>query len=626
MQKLNWLQKFVLRVVAPPKDPKKHTPFEDDDPGRHSLFKEINALRRKDPADDEAAEKAKYTDGPMGQLATSKPFEFTTLGMICFNALAIGYDADYSSTNHKPDNLLEGPIGFIIIENMFCAYFTMEIGVRFLAAKSKCGCFCDSWFVFDCVLVSMMILETWIMPFLGTGGPLAQLSIFRLLRLLRITRISKLMRAVPQIMVIIKGMVAATRTVTCVGALLMLVLYTFCILFTDAYHEQNLPDVEEPEIEAMFGTMGKSMFSLFIMGAVLDDVTVAATAIRITENYWMLAAFIVFILISSFMMLNMLIGILVEVVGATAEGEREKAITTNVREAIGEIFTNMDKDNNHAISRSEFLEMRKDKRVMDALSDLDILSSHFKLYAELFFKKEDGNGEVPSLTFDELVNMILRLRPGSFVSALDFAAFAKTITGIHDRVKDRVLSLERLCRELARETDDDDVLQMSRQVVYTGETTGDTPRHFNHSTSSPEVGPDTSVLGPPPLPTLMDSCPKPAGPVDPISAFGFERVAPSRAGPPPLNPAVLSGTDRERLDRTASTAIVEELQRRLLMNADLDKIGAASPQMSPAAMMGESRKDLQNHLPAASEHNVEAFMTLGVPQDDADSDSGTVYV
>ena len=30
---------------------------------------------------------------------------------------------------------------------------------------------------------------------------------------------------------------------------------------------------------------------------------------------------------------NMLIGILVEVVGATAEGEREKAIETNVREA-----------------------------------------------------------------------------------------------------------------------------------------------------------------------------------------------------------------------------------------------------------------------------------------------------
>lgn len=88
---------------------------------------------------------------------------------------------------------------------------------------------------------------------------------------------------------------------------------------------------------------------------------------------------------------------------------------------------------------------------MDALGELNITGMHFHLYAELFFRQElqeNGTTVTPSLTYDKLVGMILRLRPGSFVSALDFAAFAKSITGIHDRVKDRVVFFGELVRRM----------------------------------------------------------------------------------------------------------------------------------------------------------------------------------
>jgi len=199
------------------------------------------------------------------------------------------------------------------------------------------------------------------------------------------------MRAIPQMMVIIKGMIAATRTVCCTGALMVLVMYTFSILFTDSFHEKEWPDGEEaPKTEDMFGTLGKSMFSLFIMGAILDDVTACSNVIRESGNVWMMVAFVIFILISSFMMLNMLIGILVEVVSATAEGEREKSIETNVREAIGSIFKNLDQDSNKEICREEFMAMRSNQNVMEALSELDIVKTHFHLYAELFFQTAGG--------------------------------------------------------------------------------------------------------------------------------------------------------------------------------------------------------------------------------------------
>merc|ERR1719331_3008966 len=127
----------------------------------------------------------------------------------------------------------------------------------------------------------MMIVETWILPLVSNGSPFAQLSILRLLRLLRITRMARLMRAVPEMMVIIKGMIAATRTVLCTGVLLLLVLYTFCILFTNEYHQGKVTDDDvETNYEYMFGSMGNSMFTLFIMGTILDDVTQATNAIR----------------------------------------------------------------------------------------------------------------------------------------------------------------------------------------------------------------------------------------------------------------------------------------------------------------------------------------------------------
>merc|ERR1719491_2045693 len=385
---------------------------------------------------------------------------------------------------------------------------------------------------------------------------------------------ARLMRAVPEMMVIIKGMVASTRTVVITGALMTLVLYTFCILFTDAYHErERAEDVEEPEIEAMFGTMGKSMFSLFIYATILDDVTQATNAIRASENWWMLTAFMFVILISSFMMLNMLIGVLVEVVGATAEGEREKAIESNIREAIGHIFSNMDQDSNKEISRGEFLAMRKHKAVMDALGELDIHSAHFNLYAELLFRpseEQESGGVVPGISYEKLVSMILRLRPGSFVSALDFAAFAKSITGIHDRVKERIIGLENLCEEMTR------------------------PLGNGALVGPPDVG---HVLPLPSLPIWDDR--EPGSPYDQISSVNGEslhnQVCAFDGGSPQLSPKLrfsdqlfplpplaqeLSLHDTERMERTCSMEIVEELQRRLGI-ADLEKTGV------PYSMMDE---------------------------------------
>jgi hypothetical protein len=152
--------------------------------------------------------------------------------MIILNALQIGWDADYSARWEVPANLYDGPWYFIVAENIFAVYFTNEVMIRFLAYRYKCWCLKDRWFVFDASLVAMMVWETWIMPFIGAGEGLGQLSVLRLLRLLRITRIAKLMRAFPQLLMIVKGITAATRAVAWTAFLLVIITFTCSIIFT----------------------------------------------------------------------------------------------------------------------------------------------------------------------------------------------------------------------------------------------------------------------------------------------------------------------------------------------------------------------------------------------------------
>eukprot|EP00439_Symbiodinium_sp_Y106_P066019 s1506_g10.t1 len=277
------------------------------------IFEAVNDLKHSTSKPSNGKEQ-KFADNVFGRIAGHRYFEGATMAVILVNAVCIGIDADYSATNDRPAKLHEGPAFFIVTEVFFAVFFTTELVVRFLAFKRKCLCFCDFWFLFDFLLVAMMDVETFILPLIASeGGPLGILSTLRLLRLLRVSRMAKLMRTFPELMLIVKGLAAAVRAVSWTLALLMMILFVWSIIFTSIYHQGTKTDEEVADgIGSLFGNMSKSAFSLIIMGTLLDDVTYCCNMIRESGQIFMLAVFIVFIVISSFMMLNMLLGILVE--------------------------------------------------------------------------------------------------------------------------------------------------------------------------------------------------------------------------------------------------------------------------------------------------------------------------
>ena len=100
------------------------------------------------------------------------------------------------------------------MEHAMCSYFTVEIIIRTIAFQSKLMALTDTWFVFDLCLVSMMVIETWIMTaIIEVAGSLddanlkngSVLRLFRLMRLARMARLVRLIRAIPELMILIKG-------------------------------------------------------------------------------------------------------------------------------------------------------------------------------------------------------------------------------------------------------------------------------------------------------------------------------------------------------------------------------------------------------------------------------------
>jgi len=187
------------------------------------------------------------------------------------------------------------------------------------------------------------------------------------------------------------------------------------------------------------------MLTLLIQGTILDDVTAASDAIRKQDNYeWMEAVFILYILLNSFMMLNMLVGILVEVVGNTKEAETERIARANARDAIMTIFKSMDSDGSGKITQEEFKGMKKDEGIMQAFAELDIKAKQFDMYGQLLFGTKDKDGGTPEMSFKTLLDAICRLRPGSAVNLLDWSSFKTAVLKSEDVLEEKLTRLENM--------------------------------------------------------------------------------------------------------------------------------------------------------------------------------------
>merc|ERR1719379_804821 len=98
----------------------------------------------------------------------------------------------------------------------------------------------------------MMVAETWVFTISlllfsssggSSGGNMGVMRLARLMRLSRMARMGKLLRVMPELMIMIKGMLAATRSVCFTLGLLVIIMYIFGVAFVQL--TQEIPDLRE---------------------------------------------------------------------------------------------------------------------------------------------------------------------------------------------------------------------------------------------------------------------------------------------------------------------------------------------------------------------------------------------
>merc|ERR1719161_2462362 len=126
-----------------------------------------------------------------------------------------------------------------------------------------------------------------------------------------------------------------------------------------------------------FGTLGIAMWTLGFDGAMQYDPKSVLIGLRRTHSWIMVIVFVNFLLLSCMTVMNMLVGVLCEVVSAVKVSEEEAAAVALMKGTLLIMLKRLDKDNSGEISRSEFLSVPEDDEAMQALTELEVDIDYF---------------------------------------------------------------------------------------------------------------------------------------------------------------------------------------------------------------------------------------------------------
>ena len=203
---------------------------------------------------------------------------FITL-VILINAITLGLETSEELVS-KIGNML------IYVDKIALSIFVIELLIKLFVYRLSF--FKSGWNVFDFIIVTIALIPT--------SGPLSILRAFRIFRALR------LLSMVPSMKKVIQAMFYAIPGIASVGTIIVLIFYISAVLVTNFFGNK---------FEDWFGSIGESMYSLFQI-MTLESWSMGIVRPVMEEYPYAWAFFVPFILVTTFAVLNLFIGIIVD--------------------------------------------------------------------------------------------------------------------------------------------------------------------------------------------------------------------------------------------------------------------------------------------------------------------------
>jgi hypothetical protein len=359
------------------------------------------------------------TDGIFAFLSEHPVFKKTTLAVIFINSVYIGID---SERNTAP-SLYSAGIGWQVMANLFAVYFCIELLIRFMAFKATLLCFRDSWFVFDSLLVILLIMDTWLVSSICTALNDCNKStdVLRVLRLLRLLRALRIVRSGNDGQILLAGIYASLRPVCFVTGVLIFLLYFFSVSFT-------LLLSGTASGQEFFATILLSAYTLVCSGLLCDNLTLVTSAVM-ADSVFAVFLFFGFMIISLLTFLNLLVGIVGSTFFEVAFTEKESIYKCDLSHNLLKLLEDLVNIHDKHITKHEFLEMLAIEEIAQLLDDFDYDVENLVDAASFIFQDHARD----PIDFSDFIEVLIRLRESTTVTVGD-------LMGIH-RVYNRNLKM-----------------------------------------------------------------------------------------------------------------------------------------------------------------------------------------
>ncbi|KJZ21274.1 ion transporter [Loktanella sp. S4079] len=222
------------------------------------------------------------------------------IGVILFNAVILGLETS-ETVMAKAGWLIE------TLDAICLFIFVLEIIAKLIAHGRQF--FRSGWNLFDFVIVGIALAP-------ATQG-------FAVLRALRILRVLRIMSAAPRLRRVVEGFITALPGMGSVFLLMAIIFYIGAVVATKLFGD-SFPQ--------WFGSLGQSAYSLFqIMTLESWSMGIVRPVMETYPYAW--AFFIPFIMVTTFAVVNLLVGLIVNSM-QDAHAEEANASTDAYRDAV----------------------------------------------------------------------------------------------------------------------------------------------------------------------------------------------------------------------------------------------------------------------------------------------------
>ena len=217
------------------------------------------------------------------QIKASKAFQWTVIVVIVLSSILVGAKT-YSMSNTVVTVLYYADL-------LVTLFFTAEILVRFMAEKTKSHFFKNGWNIFDSIIVISCLIPT------------NSADSVLLLRLLRLARLLRIISFMPELRFMVESLILSLKQSVNVILLIFLLTYVYGVLGVLLFSEIA---------NARFITLDQALLALFQVMTLSSWETVMMPVTDIYPYAWMY--FVSYVILSSVVVLNLFIAILVDVV------------------------------------------------------------------------------------------------------------------------------------------------------------------------------------------------------------------------------------------------------------------------------------------------------------------------